>query len=268
MVTSIHPLWGATTPLICYSSDQEVGKATGFFFRDKGECYLVTNRHVLTNPDFSSQPDRIGIKLHRSENVFVSEDFEIPLTMPDGNHAWLEHPRLGANVDIVAIRINPASAPNTMLPFVDSAAIAPANIAIGPGDDVVVIGYPLGFFDEINNLPIARMGSVASAYGVKFRGEPHFLIDARLHSGSSGSPVFSKPSNSINYAVAQSPNIGDPVFEFGPLRSSFLGVFSATYHVASKDDDVDRAPNVDEPLGLGLVWYASLLQEIVEHRVL
>ena len=52
--------------------------------------------------------------------------------------------------------------------------------------------YPLGqYYDDVFNLQVVRNGTVASAYPMRFRGQPYFLIDARLHEGTSGSPVNS-----------------------------------------------------------------------------
>ncbi len=65
---------------------------------------------------------------------------------------------------------------------------------LGVGEPVVIIGYPLGFFDEIHSLPVARQGAIASVYPVPFRGNPFFLVDANLHPGTSGSPVISRPA--------------------------------------------------------------------------
>ena len=65
---------------------------------------------------------------------------------------------------------------------------------LGIGEPVVIIGYPLGFFDDIHNLPIARQGSIASVYPIPFQGKPFFLVDANLHAGTSGSPVITRPT--------------------------------------------------------------------------
>lgn len=40
--------------------------------------------------------------------------------------------------------------------------------------DVIVTGYPLGFHDKINNLPIFRKGMISSVHPNNFRDEPFF----------------------------------------------------------------------------------------------
>lgn len=63
------------------------------------------------------------------------------------------------------------------------------NDIIG-GQTVMFVGYPTGFFDQKNFLPILRSGTIASIPSVDFNGRPQILIDAQVFPGSSGSPVF------------------------------------------------------------------------------
>ena len=97
---------------------------------------------------------------------------------------------------------------------------------------VAIIGYPLGFYDDVHNFPIKRSASIASPFRVGFRGEPYFLIDAILHKGISGSPVIIPRSG----------------FRPGTKTAihTLLGVLSAR-----------------EKADLGVVWYYDLIQEIV-----
>jgi hypothetical protein len=64
------------------------------------------------------------------------------------------------------------------------------------GEDVLIMGYPLGkYYDEAYNLPIVRNGIVASAYPVPYKNNPYFLVEARLHKGTSGAPIVTKFKN-------------------------------------------------------------------------
>ena len=58
------------------------------------------------------------------------------------------------------------------------------------GEDIVMIGYPNGIWDAVNNLPIMRRGITATAPAIDFDGDPVFMIDCASFHGSSGSPVF------------------------------------------------------------------------------
>lgn len=57
-------------------------------------------------------------------------------------------------------------------------------------EDILMIGYPSGLCDEVNNLPIVRRGITATPPGVKFNGRSEFVVDCACFPGSSGSPVL------------------------------------------------------------------------------
>ena len=115
----------------------------------------------------------------------------------------------------------------------------------------MVMGYPLEFYDDINNLPIIRNSTLASIYPIPFRNNQHFLIDSRLHSGSSGSPVLTKPNTLLidneGKLAAQD--------QYQPL---LIGVYSGT--VPMRDE------LLDDHLGLGSVWFDYLIPEIIEQK--
>ena len=71
------------------------------------------------------------------------------------------------------------------------------RIPVEVADDVVIIGYPRGFYDMVNLYPIVKAGIIASKWGAQFMGEPCFLIEARLFPGSSGSVVVTKPKDQL-----------------------------------------------------------------------
>jgi hypothetical protein len=58
------------------------------------------------------------------------------------------------------------------------------------GQKIVFIGYPTGYFDQKNFLPVLRGGTIASIPEVPFNGLPQILVDAQVLPGSSGSPVY------------------------------------------------------------------------------
>ncbi|WP_379969183.1 serine protease [Ectobacillus sp. sgz5001026] len=60
-----------------------------------------------------------------------------------------------------------------------------------PAEDIIVIGYPNGIWDELNNYPIFRKGTIATSPAIDYKGEKEFLIDCAIYPGSSGSPVLS-----------------------------------------------------------------------------
>ncbi|MDF1929964.1 hypothetical protein PGH45_07675 [Legionella pneumophila] len=55
---------------------------------------------------------------------------------------------------------------------------------------VLMIGYPIGLWDEVNNFPIVRNGITASHPSLDFNGRSIGIIDMACFPGSSGSPVL------------------------------------------------------------------------------
>lgn len=108
------------------------------------------------------------------------------------------------------------------------------------GDRLAIPGFQLGFFDTLHHLPVVRQASVASSYGVRFQGQGYFLTDARMHRGSSGSPVLARLE----------PTSGN--------RPSWclLGVHSSRMDMATRD------LAQDESLGLNCAWYADVLMAL------
>jgi len=225
----------------------DIGIATGFFYMHDGKKFLMTNRHVVRDEIKNIYPDSLSIRVHsNSTNLAQNDDLFIPLYNNEGNNLWLEHPRLARNVDIVALKINDVLKPSHLVTMINSQNFFPSDLVLGTGEDTMVLGFPMGFHDDIFNLPVLRSGTIATPYPAPFRGNPFFLIDARLHEGISGSPVFTKPRNMFRDTRGNTRIVtGNPFY--------FLGVVSAAF-----------PPNFEpNPLGLNVVWFANLVQEIV-----
>jgi len=103
----------------------------------------------------------------------------------------------------------------------------------------------LGFSDEVNNLPVYRKGIIASSYPVEFNNYPYFLIDANLHEGTSRSPVLNSPNNMLIDSEGRGLHTD---------KSILLGIHSAEYLAEG------------EPLALNVVWYPSVIMEIIERK--
>lgn len=56
-------------------------------------------------------------------------------------------------------------------------------------EEVLFVGYPLGFWDPNTGSPIVRRGVTATSVNVDYQGSPAFLIDGAVHRGMSGAPV-------------------------------------------------------------------------------
>lgn len=214
-----------------------LGSATGFFYKKEGSLYLITNRHVVIEEERKHFPDELVIRVHTNLNTMVdNRDIQIPL-YSNRNHVWLEH-STEDNIDVVAICIDDFVEDADVIQGWSSQHIIDDDELINYGDSVLVMGYPRGFHDRMHNLPIGRSGTIASLYRGRFEGRRYFLVDAVLHPGTSGSPVYIPARRTRNTVHGLSIGSFPPVL---------LGIFSGAF----------------EPLGLNTIWYAELIEEII-----
>jgi hypothetical protein len=84
---------------------------------------------------------------------------------------------------------------------------------------------------------------VANAYPVPYKGQPYFLIYARLHKVTSGSPVMTKSKR--DWRKAKGGSI------VGNFQFFLIGVNSSTWQLPE-----------EEPLGLSAAFFVSIVQDI------
>jgi S1-C subfamily serine protease len=226
-------------PIEIRSGPTTVGVATGFFFLNQDHLFLVTNRHVVRKEGDNFYPDTLRLRLHTNSQDHTQNDFYQLHLYHNRVSVWREKP----NVDLVAIEIVREEVARFAIKALSSQQLPPPNLVIGLGDEVIIVGYPRGFSDVLHNYPISRTGAVASVYPVDFQGNPFFLVDARLHPGTSGSPVLMKPATMWRTSEGTS---------LGGMTTFFLGVNSG---------EVSFGP---ESSGLNAIWYARLVQEITD----
>jgi len=237
-IIKIDLLLKITTPITCKEGRKVIGTGTGFFFRFNNITYLVSNRHIFINEKRNFFPDKLVIRLNLAGQD-TTQSGEIRFDLYESNsdkQKWVE---LSKDIDLAAIKIDDPV--GFIYAALTEANIAPSNYQLGLGEQVLVIGYPRGFYDEIHNLPITRNATVASAYGIPFKKQPFFLIDSKLHPGTSGSPVITVPKHIIN-----NPGGG---FRITPeMNWRFLGVNSGEFG----------------DLQLNAVWYSELILRMLK----
>ncbi len=238
--SSVDALLFATTRITTFAGSRVLTSASGFFFRRDGRLFVVSNRHVLVDADSAHFPDRIEIGLHvDAQDLTQHAVVSLPLYL-DGLSQWREATDSGGPVDIATLEIPPGSLPgNTVLEAFDESHLEPRGEEVAIGDALTIVGYPLGFHDTVHHLAVARSGSLASAFGVRFQRQGCFLTDARTHRGSSGAPVVRRRGHRSAAPSA--------------LSWHLLGVHSTRMDMRSRDR------NEDESLGLNCAWYADIL---------
>jgi len=156
--------------------------------------YLVTNKHVIK--------DAISIKLnfHLSDNTSKEIEYHKQNGFELLQKEFIFHPL--KDIDLCAIPLSSIisslesqNQPNKVLyKSLNFSHLVNFNNEEGI-QDILMVGYPIGIFDYINNLPILRKGITSSNLKVNFQGKPEVLIDAACFPGSSGSPVFLDQNN-------------------------------------------------------------------------
>ncbi|MEO1237780.1 MAG: serine protease [Planctomycetota bacterium] len=240
----IDPRLVRVAKVLSFNNDAQLGNATAFFFLRDDYLFLVTNRHVVRDEASGLYPNRLQVQVHVDpDDLTAHGELWLDLVDPEGNHRWREHPTLGAEADVVAIPINdPTVIASWHVDTFGPDDLMDETRALPLGQEVIVVGFPLGFEDTVHRLPLIRRATIASVYPLPFKGDRYFVTDARLHRGSSGSPVVAK------------------VFDMATENTQWklLGVHSASLDVSNRD------PSQDEKLGLNMTWYASLLMELTE----
>ena len=236
----IEPLLLSTTRVTTFDGERMLTGATGFFFQRDERLFLCTSRHVMVDETEGHHPDRLEVVVHT--NALVMSDVVV-LSVPlfrAGRSLWRQGRDPGGDIDVAAIEINRKALPaKAQLRAFTPSHLQQALNEVEVGDALLVVGFPLGFYDTVNQLPVVRQAAIASSFGLRFQGQGAFLTDARTHRGTSGAPVV-KRSTACGAA----------------LPWKLLGVHSARMDMRSRD------LQVDESLGLNLAWYADILMTL------
>ncbi|MCR4374426.1 MAG: serine protease [Acidobacteria bacterium] len=246
-----------TTPVYLFNGTRQVSQGTGFFYGVQNAAgvvetvFLVTNYHVVTghSPGVASPPkgDRVIFYLHLDKNEpSAVKQVALPLYNDVGTPLW-EQSTEQPEADVILLPIPPPVYAGIAMWVFDENHIRP-HIRIRPTSSATLLGYPYGFSDTTNRLPVWKTGSVASEPQVDFQGKPAFLVDVSAFPGMSGSPVL---------AVANGVYEDDrEVMRTGRVVR-LLGVFSAMPVIRS-----ETPGQADTSLQLGYVWKAALIADL------
>lgn len=241
---------------------------TGFFFqfldnKEEGKSVpvIVTNKHVVKNASIGIL--RFSLNDEKDEKA---KDKYCEVRLDRFEARWIMHPE--DNVDLCILPI--ASICEDLASKGYSIQCAYCNMDVVPTqkeieeqitciEDITVIGYPDGIWDEVNNRPIVRRGITATSLQLDFNGKPDFLIDAAIFGGSSGSPVFL-----FNQGAFPMPNGGI----CAGSRIKLVGIVRAVaQHTTTGEFRIIDIPTVQKPISvtpipnnLGVVIHARKLR--------
>jgi hypothetical protein len=117
---------------------------------------------------------------------------------------------------------------------------------LGALEDILMIGYPNGIWDSVNNQPIFRRGVSATDPKLDYLGKTEFLIDAACFPGSSGSPVFL-----YNDGTWTSRTMGRVI---GGTRIKLLGLlYAGPQHRAEGEIRIVDSPLQQRPIAVSMI---------------
>ncbi|MDR8014341.1 MAG: trypsin-like peptidase domain-containing protein [Ectopseudomonas guguanensis] len=236
----IDSLMLSATRISTLAAEQVLTNASGFFFQRDDRLFLVTSRHVVFDAPSGHRPDSLQIELHTdAENLASTADFTLALYQGE-ERLWRQGIDGAGEIDVAAIELDRAALPpGCVYQAFSEQHLLQADEHVEIGSPLLVVGFPLGFQDNLHRMPVARHAGLASSFGLRFQGLGYFLTDGRTHRGISGAPVVKRASVD------------------GELPWHLLGIHS-TRLLGERDEDQDEA------LGLNCTWYADILMTLTE----
>ncbi|MEK7589056.1 MAG: serine protease [Patescibacteria group bacterium] len=153
--------------------------------------FLLTNRHVFENQD--------GVHLRFNTSDGKSKVIPQALKFPNKELRWLAHPN--KKVDFALLNVNPQALTENAIDYVffneESFAYQRSfeKIGIAVGDEVYILGFPMGFAGGAQNFPYAKSGIISRFDKELLRERKAFLVDSSIFPGNSGGPAILKPTN-------------------------------------------------------------------------
>ncbi|MDO9537840.1 MAG: serine protease [Thermoplasmata archaeon] len=270
MVSKLSPseqLAHSTVRIECELANGLTGTGTGFFFRfveSEGIHVpaIVTNKHVVAGARkgqfLMTLGDANGEPLQQTHHAFLFDNFE---------QMWIPHP--DKDIDLCTMPIAPileaAKKESKQLFYISlDKSLIPSKAEyddMALMEEITMVGYPNGIWDQVNNMPIFRRGITATHPNLNWNGKPEFLIDAACFPGSSGSPVFLY--NQFGYATKSGG------MTIGPNRLKLLGIlYAGPQHTVSGEIKIVTIPTQNVPVAissipnnLGIVIKATQLED-------
>jgi hypothetical protein len=227
---------------------------TGFIFSfssgGRSVPVLITNNHVI---DESLETTfRIHTRTSASGPPDGNQDIVGP-SAASGN--WVSHP--DKNIDLCGLPIGGLVNAMKPAPFFRSldSSIIPSDEQLKGLDaieEVVMVGYPIGLADTVNNYPVMRRGITATDPSIDFEGKAIFVVDMASFPGSSGSPVFLY--NVGSYAAKSGgTTIGSRLYFLGIMYATPVYTPDGKVQITEAPTTLQGSVNLQIPINLGYV---------------
>ncbi len=211
---------------------------------------LITAHHVLAK----AQGEKIILTL-RKKDVEIDglwNRVERPLQIRNGEkQLWSKHPE----VDLAAIFVR---LPKDTVPIVVPSSLILNDekleeYEVGPGSNLMCLGYPLGMESNKYGFPILRSGRIASYPILPTSLTKSFFFDFSIFQGNSGGPV---------YLYEKSPIYGGKM-HLQPV-SGLIGVVTEEASLMQKFKEVYEVREKRTPLILAKVIHARFIEDLLD----
>lgn len=258
----INPQTKTEQLLFCTTRiETSTGTGTGFFFRfqideEKGINVLVTNKHVVANAD------EISFSVHIREN-----------DMPTNEHIlitrrvqWFDHPTLDLCCTVVDPLFMKTGKEVFYLPILENFIWTHSDLTnLSAMEDVVMVGYPTGLWDEIHNLPLLRKGVTSTHPAIDFKGKNQGVIDAACFPGSSGSPICIVNEGGY-FDKNGTLNVGHS--RFGLIGILYAGPqYNAQGEIIVQEIPTQQVASANTPMMMNLGYYIKADQMLALKKV-
>lgn len=258
----------STVRIECELKNGGMATGTGFFFRflenPENQTHIpvvITNKHVIKDALkgrlIITKANEAGEPLDKEHFTVLFDDFE---------SFWKLHPDNDVDLCVMPIApfVNMAQARGENLYYVSlDKSLLPTEKnkdEFSALEDVLMIGYPNGIWDSVNNMPLLRKGSTATHPVLDYNGKKEIMIDIAAFPGSSGSPVLI--FNEGGYRDKKGN------FYMGSSRVILLGILYAGPQ-ATAIGEIIMTPNFQKPIAvssipnnLGLIIKAERIIEL------
>lgn len=184
-------LFHATIRISQQLPDGKFGQGTGFLVSapkpdGSPRVVMITADHVFSAKMLDPEV-KIGLRVREPTGQWRYAPQSLRIRYGD-TQLWTRHPQrdIAAIVVQVPPEIASAAIPLNWLAEADTFE----RYGVGPGDEILSLGFPVGLSSTPEGFPILRSGRIASYPLTPIASYPTFLLDSVIFSGNSGGPVF------------------------------------------------------------------------------
>lgn len=259
----------ATVRIECTLADGSKASGTGFFYQclkddriGSSVPVIVTNKHVVKGAVSG------GFYMHLAdEKGDPLPDKNIPVVLDNFEGRWIPHP--DGKTDLCVLPIAPIlddAKSKNIRPFyvsLDKTLLADDSelAELDAYERILMVGYPIGIWDSVNNMPLFRAGVTSTAPSRDYEGRAEFVIDAACFPGSSGSPVLLWDNGPYMKKTGETVMGGYRIKLLGVLYAGPVQTMQGEIQIVTIPTKQVPMALTKAPVNLGFVIKAKKIQE-------